>query len=43
MLGGEDGRTLFALTADESSPALLQGRRSGKIEITRVTVPGALP
>lgn len=41
MLGGEDGRTLFALTADESSPALLQGRRTGKIEITEVKVPAA--
>jgi len=41
MLGGDDGRTLFALTADESSPALMQGRRSGKIEIAQVSVPGA--
>jgi len=41
MLGGDDGRTLFALTAEESSPALMQGRRSGKIEIAQVAVPGA--
>jgi sugar lactone lactonase YvrE len=41
MLGGEDRKTLFALTADESSPHVLQGRRTGKIEMTRVEVPGA--
>jgi sugar lactone lactonase YvrE len=38
MLGGEDGRTLFALTSEESDPAKLAGRRTGKIETTRVDV-----
>ena len=41
MLGGEDGRTLFALTAattnEEEAPKL----RSGRIETVRVDVPGA--
>jgi len=41
MLGGDDGKTLFALTADESSPHVLQGKRTGKIEITHVDVAGA--
>lgn len=41
MLGGEDGKTLFALTAEESDPAKMAGRRTGKIEITTVSVPHA--
>lgn len=41
MLGGEDGKTLFVLTSEESDPAKMEGRRTGKIEITRVNVPHA--
>lgn len=41
MLGGPDGKTLFVLTAEESSPHEMNGRRSGKIEITKVDVPRA--
>lgn len=41
MLGGEDGKTLFVLTAEESDPAKMEGRRTGKIEIARVDVPHA--
>lgn len=41
MLGGEDGKTLFVLTAEESDPAKLAGRRTGKIEIVKVDVPRA--
>ena len=41
MLGGPDGKTLFALTSEESSPHLMEGRRSGKIEIVQVDVPRA--
>lgn len=41
MLGSDDRKTLFVLTADESSPDKMEGRRTGKIEITRVDVAGA--
>lgn len=41
MLGGHDGKTLFVLTAADSSPSKLQGKRTGKIEITTVAVAGA--
>lgn len=41
MLGGDDRKTLFVLTAEESSPHKMEGRRTGKIEITTVHVPGA--
>lgn len=41
MLGGDDGKTLFVLTSEESDPAKLAGRRTGKIEITHVDVPHA--
>lgn len=41
MLGGEDGKTLFVLTSEESDPAKMEGRRTGKIEITQVDVPHA--
>jgi sugar lactone lactonase YvrE len=40
MLGGEDRRTLFICTAPGSGPTRA-GTTDGKIEITRVTVPGA--
>jgi sugar lactone lactonase YvrE len=41
MLGGPDRRTLFVCTARDSDPALTGARRSGRIEIVRVEVPGA--
>jgi sugar lactone lactonase YvrE len=41
MLGSDDRKTLFVLTAEESSPHKMEGRRTGKIEITRVHVAGA--
>ncbi|MEH6556754.1 MAG: SMP-30/gluconolactonase/LRE family protein [Oceanicoccus sp.] len=41
MLGGHDGKTLFALTAEESNPDVLQGKRTGKIEMIRVAVAAA--
>jgi sugar lactone lactonase YvrE len=41
MLGGPDGKTLFALTAEDSNPEVLQGKRTGKIEMTVVKVAGA--
>ena len=40
MLGGEDGRTLFICTCSGSGPEIAAAR-SGRIEITRVDVPGA--
>lgn len=41
MLGGPDGNTLFVLTAEDSDPRKLKGRRTGKIEMTEVTYPHA--
>jgi len=41
MLGGPEGKTLFALTSAESNPALLAGTAPGKIEMTEVAVPHA--
>jgi sugar lactone lactonase YvrE len=41
MLGGEDRRTLFVCTAQESHPARCREKRSGRIETVRVEVPGA--
>jgi sugar lactone lactonase YvrE len=41
MLGGDDGRTLFALTAASASEAEVAAARSGKIETARVTSPRA--
>lgn len=35
-LGGGDGRTLFAMTAPESDPAVVDGKALGKIEVARV-------
>lgn len=40
ILGGEDRRTLFVCTNIGSGPEIAKGR-TGKIEITRVDVPGA--
>ena len=41
MLGGEDRRTLYVLTAAGSDPETNRGRRTGRIEAVRVEVPGA--
>jgi sugar lactone lactonase YvrE len=41
MLGGEDRRTLFLLTAETSVEDLLKDRSKGYIETVRVDVPGA--
>ncbi|MDE0607517.1 MAG: SMP-30/gluconolactonase/LRE family protein [Acidimicrobiaceae bacterium] len=41
MLGGEDGRTLFLVTAPDSHPDLVGGTGQGRIETVRVEVPGA--
>jgi sugar lactone lactonase YvrE len=41
MLGGPDRRTLFVLTADVLEPAECAVRRSARVEIARVDVPGA--
>ena len=38
MLGGDDGRTLFMITAASSHPAQASVQRSGKILTTRVDV-----
>lgn len=40
MLGGEDRKTLFVCTNLDSGPEIAAGR-TGRIEITRVDVPGA--
>ena len=41
MLGGEDGRTLFVLTAPGPSRELAAGKGAGAIWTTRVAAPGA--
>lgn len=41
MLGGEDGRTLFVLTAKTHALPAVVRARSGRIETCRVDVPGA--
>ena len=41
MLGGADGRTLFIATAASSQPEACRAERTGRIEYTRVEVPGA--
>ena len=41
MLGGEDRRTLYVLTASGSDPEDSAARRLGRIETMRVDVPGA--
>ncbi len=40
-LGGEDGRTLFLVTADSSTHQVASASRTGKVSTTRVDVPGA--
>jgi len=41
VLGGEDRKSLFLLTADTTGPELMQGRSQSRIEVVRVPVPGA--
>ena len=41
MLGGEDGKTLFAVTAAASDHEAASAARTGKIEMVRVDVAGA--
>ena len=41
MLGGPDRRTLFVLTAETAHPNEAQAKRSGRIEMVGVAVPGA--
>ena len=41
MLGGIDGKTLFALTAASADGALAAAEKTGKIEVFRVTRPQA--
>jgi sugar lactone lactonase YvrE len=41
MLGGEDRRTLFVLTAASSIPEECQAKRTGRIEAVQVEAPGA--
>ena len=41
MLGGDDRRTLFIVTAQSSDPEACRAQRSGRIEYTRVAAPGA--
>ena len=41
MLGGDDRRTLFVCTSETDDPGEAASRRSGRIEVARVVVPGA--
>jgi sugar lactone lactonase YvrE len=41
MLGAEDGKTLFMLTAQSSHAGIAGASRAGKIEVTKVAVLGA--
>ena len=41
MLGGEDGRDLFLVTAQSSHHATVSAQRTGKIEVSRANAPGA--
>ncbi len=41
MLGGEDRKTLFICTCEDSHPEKTRALRSGKIETLRVEIPGA--
>jgi sugar lactone lactonase YvrE len=40
-LGGDDGQTLFVLTAASSAPQIVASTRTGRIETAHVTVPAA--
>ena len=41
MLGGDDRKTLYVLTASGSDPEDCAARRLGRVETVRVDVPGA--
>lgn len=41
MLGGDNGNTLFMMTAESSDAAIVSANRNGKIEMLKVTSPGA--
>jgi hypothetical protein len=41
MLGADDGKTLFMLTAQSSQAGEAAASRTGKIEFSKVTSPGA--
>jgi sugar lactone lactonase YvrE len=41
MLGGDDGRTLFMLTAENSHHGVASANRTGRLEVARVQVPHA--
>jgi len=41
VLGGSDGRDLYVGTAREYIPTVTRAQRAGRIEVTRVTIPGA--
>jgi sugar lactone lactonase YvrE len=41
MLGGEDRRTLYVLTAESTDPAVCQVKRTARIQSVRVEIPGA--
>lgn len=41
MLGGDDRRTLFLCTAEDSGPERTKELRSGRIDVVEVDVPGA--
>ena len=41
MLGGDDGRSLFVMTAPDSNHAARAAARDGAIEVARVAVPHA--
>jgi sugar lactone lactonase YvrE len=41
MLGGDDGKTLFMLTAQSSQAKIVSITRAGKIEVANVASPGA--
>jgi sugar lactone lactonase YvrE len=40
VLGGDDGRTLFCVTADTTHEDLLKGRSKSRVEVVSVNVPG---
>jgi len=41
MLGGDDRKTLFIMTAESSNPVDSESNRSGRVETIRVDIPGA--
>lgn len=41
MLGGNDGRDLFVCCAGDHDPAVTMRQRAGRIDVARVTIPGA--